>query len=76
MSNVLLQVDAKYEGRSALHQAAGVGNFALVKLLLEFGANVEIQVGIWISQKPTWNPSVLLSQTADFVCSTTTIFIL
>ena len=76
MFNVLLQVDAKYEGRSALHQAAGVGNFALVKLLLEFGANVEIEVGIWISQKPTWNQSMLLSQTADFVCSTTAISIL
>ena len=51
MSNVLLQVNAKYEDRSALHQAAQVGNFTLVKLLLEFGANVEIEVGVWISQK-------------------------
>jgi len=51
LSSVLLQVNAKYEGRSALHQAAQVGNFALVKLLLEFGANVEIEVGICISQK-------------------------
>jgi len=45
LSSVLLQVNAKYEGRSALHQAAQVGNFALVKLLLEFGANVEIEDG-------------------------------
>ena len=44
--NVFLQVNAKYDDRAALHQAAGTGNVILVKLLLEFGANVDIEVRI------------------------------
>lgn len=39
-----MQVNAKYEDRAALHQAAGIGNIPLTKLLLEFGATVDIEV--------------------------------
>ena len=42
--SIFVQVDAKYDDRAALHQAAGIGNVPLIKLLLEFGATVDIEV--------------------------------
>ena len=42
--SIVVQVDAKYDDRAALHQAAGIGNVPLTKLLLEFGATVDIEV--------------------------------
>ena len=42
--SIFVQVDAKYDDRAALHQAAGIGNIPLIKLLLEFGATVDIEV--------------------------------
>ena len=42
--SIFVQVDAKYGDRAALHQAAGIGNVPLIKLLLEFGATVDIEV--------------------------------
>lgn len=42
--SIFVQVNAKYEDRAALHQAAGIGNIPLTKLLLEFGATVDIEV--------------------------------
>ena len=37
-------MNRKVGGRTALHYAAVTSNVALVKLLLEFGANTEIEV--------------------------------
>ena len=42
--SIFVQVDAKYGDGAALHQAAGIGNVPLIKLLLEFGATVDIEV--------------------------------
>ena len=40
-----VQVDRKVGGRTALHCAAVTSNTDLVKLLLEFGAGKEMEVG-------------------------------
>lgn len=40
-----VQVDRKVGGRTALHCAAVTSNTELVKLLIEFGAGKEMEVG-------------------------------
>ena len=43
-NNSYYQVNAKVDGRTALHCAAAIGNLQQMKLLLEFGAGIEIEV--------------------------------
>jgi ankyrin repeat protein len=41
---VIIQVDTVYEGKTALHVAIEEGSPTAVKLLLEYNANMELQV--------------------------------
>ena len=42
----IVQVDTVYEGKTALHVAIEEGSPTAVKLLLEYNANMELQVKI------------------------------